>query len=561
MAFQVFGVKFGKEKRVPIERIPSIVTDLGTSGGIVNERMAGVGGDFVIYGQNFEAAFQTNIDKINFYRIMAENPFVNDAIEDIVNEAITIDELNGIISIDMTNTAFSASLKKEISKEFDNILKMLHFNQTGHDIFRRWYIDGQLYGYIVVDEQTNLGIQEVKLVDPRRIKKVIDVIKNHRDEEVGREEYYLYMPETVSTMEMWNKQGRDFQSTRAVKLTNDSVIYTWSGLVDLNEMPLSYLDKALKAYNQLNSLEDANVVYRLTRAPEKLAFYVDLDNMPKTQAESYMKSLIDKFKNKTVYDVNTGKVENSSRIQSMFHNYWMPRRNGKSTEITTVGGIGQTWADPNELDYYLKKLYRAMKIPVTRLSAETSTTFGRSNEITRDELKFQKLIDRYRTRFSMLFYELLRRQLLLKNIITLEDWEEEFDNIKFIFSKDMMFTEMKESDLLASRLANLDSVKPYIGTNGYFSKRWVALHVLNMTEDQYDEMQKEIAAEKAAGEYDNDAEAPAGIWADDSGSNLATERDNNALGDTGLDVDKRIGKEKPTNSTKADLGKSDEDEL
>lgn len=563
MAFyNVFGLQFGKEKQPSeIEKpLKSVVSDESSTGAVVNERLGGSGasGAFMIFGQSFEAAFQTNIDKINFYRVMAENPFVNNAIEDVVDDAVTYDIEKGTVSIRLEHTEFTGQVKQKIVAEFDEIVKLLQFETRGHEIFRKWYIDGQAYAHIIVNsDEPAAGIQEIRFADPRHIKKIIDVTKDKNNLELSREEYFLYIPENTNTFDKWNKQGRDFQTTTAVKLTNDSVIYIWSGLSDLNGMPLSELDKAIKSYNQLICMEDAIIVYRLSRAPEKLAFYIDVDNMPKTQAEQFMRTLIEKYKNKTVYDVRTGKVDNASNIQSMFHNYWLPRRNGKGTEISTVGGIGGEFAKPEEMDYFLKKLYRALQIPMTRLSSDTTTPFSHGSEITRDELKFAKMIDRFRARFSTLFYELLRRQLLLKNIITQEDWEDNQYGIKFDYAQDSMFQEMKTADLLAMRLNSLSSVKEYVGPGGFFSRQWVWNNVLNMSEHEIARMKTEIDVEEKRGEYKQ------GVLGtqDSSGGGMFGGGGDDDPGDVQKDFDKESddSAKNQTAKTAPNLGSDDDD--
>tara|TARA_B100001778_G_scaffold64668_1_gene50628 strand:+ start:870 stop:2387 length:1518 start_codon:yes stop_codon:yes gene_type:complete len=426
-----------------------------------------------------------NAQLIMKYRGTSMHPECDAAVEDIVNESVVSSNEVGKQSVDITmdNLKVSDGIKKQIKEEFDNIYSMLNFSEDGHDIFRRWYIDGRIYHHIVVNEAAlKAGIQEIRPIDSSKIRK-IKQIKRKKDPQTGAnlvekvDEFYIY-------------QEKPGQQTSGVKLSVDSVSYVTSGLLDESRKKiLGYLHKALKPLNQLRMMEDSLVIYRLSRAPERRMFYIDVGNLPRGKAEQYMKDIMSRYRNKIVYDAKTGEIRDDRKHMSMIEDFWIPRREGgRGTEITTLPG-GQNLGEIEDIIYFQKKLYKALNVPVNRLEQESQFSLGRTSEITRDELKFQKFIERLRTRFSHLFMGLLKTQLMLKGIITEEDWDDMKNDIVIDYIKDNHFTELKESELLRERLQTLDQASQYIGT--YFSKEWIMKNVLKLTDDDIESLEKQ----------------------------------------------------------------------
>jgi hypothetical protein len=420
------------------------------------------------------------------YRGVAMHPEVDAAIEDIVNEAIVGGE--DPISIDMDNLNVSDGIKKQIKDEFDNVCSMMNFNELGHDIFRRWYVDGRIYHHLVVDE-SNLkkGIIDIRPIDSARIRKVKQV-KKKKDPTTGADliekvdEYFIY-------------QEKPGAQTSGVKLSLDSVSYITSGLLDeTRRKVLSYLHKALKPINQLRMMEDSLVIYRLARAPERRIFYIDVGNLPRGKAEQYMKDIMTRYRNKLVYDAATGEIKDDRKHQSLLEDFWLPRREGgKGTEISTLPG-GDNLGQIDDIVYFQKKLYRALNVPINRLEQEAQFSLGRSSEISRDELKFQKFIDRLRARFSHLFMGILKTQLVLKGIATEEDWRDMKEDILIDFMRDNHFTELKETEILRERIQTLDQMSNYIGE--YFTKEWVMKNVLMFSDDDIEQLAKQAGEEE-----------------------------------------------------------------
>ena len=413
------------------------------------------------------------------------HPECDAAIEDIVNESVVSSNEVGKQSVDITmdNLKVSDGIKKQIKEEFDNIYSMLNFSEDGHDIFRRWYVDGRIYHHLVVNESAlKAGIQEIRPIDSSKIRKIKQV-KRKKDPQTGAnliekvDEFYIY-------------QEKPGQQTSGVKLSTDSVSYVTSGLLDESRKKvLGYLHKALKPLNQLRMMEDSLVIYRLSRAPERRMFYIDVGNLPRGKAEQYMKDIMSRYRNKIVYDAKTGEIRDDRKHMSMIEDFWIPRREGgRGTEITTLPG-GQNLGEIEDIIYFQKKLYKALNVPINRLEQESQFSLGRTSEITRDELKFQKFVERLRTRFSHLFMGLLKTQLMLKGIITEEDWDGMKNDIVIDYIKDNHFTELKESELLRERLQTLDQASQYIGT--YFSKEWIMKNVLKLTDDDIESLEKQ----------------------------------------------------------------------
>ena len=436
-----------------------------------------------------------NAQLILKYRGSAMHPETDAAIEDIISEAITVNSVTPAVSINLDNIPVSTSIKKQITEEFENIYNMLNFKELGHDIFRRWYIDGRLYHHLVVDE-SNLaaGIQEIRYMDAAKMRKVKQV-KSKKDPLTGAkliekvDEFYIF-------------QEKPGSQNAGVKMTLDSVSYITSGLLDeTRKKVVSFLHKALKPITQLRMMEDSLVIYRLARAPERRMFYIDVGNLPRGKAEQYMKDIMSKYRNKLVYDAKTGEIRDDRKHMSMLEDFWLPRREGgRGTEISTLPG-GENLGQIEDIIYFQKRLYRSLNVPMNRLEQEQQFSLGRATEISRDELKFQKFIDRLRNRFANMFYDILKKQLIIKNIITEDDWNTWKNKLTVNYSRDNHFTELKEAELLREKIQSLDQVSQYVGE--YFSKQWVQKNILLMDDDTIENMDKEIAAMQAQ-EPDND---------------------------------------------------------
>jgi hypothetical protein len=436
---------------------------------------------------DIEGIVKNENDLIRRYREVAQYADTDAAIEDIVNEAIISED--GSIKLDLDKVKLSDAIKKKMQDEFQNVLHLLRFSDRGHDIFRSWYIDGRVYYHIILDENNpKAGIAELRYVDPRKIRRIknIEKSKNAKGVEINKviDEYYLY-----------NDKGITEQTTQGVKLTLDSVIHAPSGLVDANTgMMLSNLHKAIKPVNQLKMIEDAVVIYRISRAPERRVFYIDVGNLPKLKAEQYVNDIMNKFRNKVVYDATTGEVRDDRKHLSMMEDFWMPRREGgKGTEITTLPG-GQNLGDIQDIQYFQQKLYQALNVPLSRLQQQQGFSLGRSTEITRDEIKFSKFIARLRKRFNALFYEALRVQLIAKNIIRPEEWDDLRKSMTFVYDLDNHFTELKDNEILMQRIQMLQQMEQYVGK--YYSASWVKKNILQLTDDEIKEMESEIEEDR-----------------------------------------------------------------
>ena len=435
---------------------------------------------------------RSDLDLINRYRSIAQQPECDSAIEDIVNESIVSDEKGQSVSLSLDRLNLSQTIKNKIREEFDEILRLLDFNEKGHDIFRRWYIDGRIYYHKIIDSKnTKKGIQEVRYIDPRKIKKVRDK-KVEKDQRTGLdvirqiEDFYLY-----------NDKGLDQATGTAsgIKLTADSISYCPSGLIDMTRgNVLSHLNKAIKPVNQLRMIEDALVIYRISRAPERRIFYIDVGNLPKVKAEAYLKDVMNRYRNKLVYDAKTGEIRDDRNHMSMLEDFWLPRREGgRGTEITTLPG-GSNLGEIDDIQYFQKKLYRSLNVPVSRLAEETGFQIGRSDNITRDELKFTKFVQRLRKKFSNLFSDMLKTQLVLKGVIAVEEWPAIKELLQFDYLQDGHFTELKNAELMQNRLDMLGTIESYVGT--YFSKEYVRKHILRMSDDEIQEIEDQIKDEE-----------------------------------------------------------------
>jgi hypothetical protein len=491
LAISLFGFKIGttEDAMAKAEQIPSFVPPTRDDGA-VEIAPGGAYGTFV----DLEGTAKSEAELTTRYREMSGQPEVDAAIDDIVNEAIVTDFRAAAVELDLDECDdLPESIKKRIHEEFDEVMIQLDFRNMCYEIFKRWYIDGRLFYHIMIDKtRPREGIQELRYIDPRRIRKVREPVKksaagllNQKNPQVpAYEEYYLYNPGGLA--------GAGY--TQGIKIAPDSICYINSGLLDnRNRMTLSYLHKAIKPLNQLRMLEDAVVIYRLSRAPERRIFYIDVGNLPKVKAEQYMRDMMVRHKNRLVYDAQTGEVRDDRKFMTMLEDFWLPRREGaRGTEITTLPG-GQNLGQMDDVYYFQKKLYKALNVPESRLQAETGFNMGRANEITRDEVKFAKFITRLRHRFSAIFNNLLEIQLALKGVMSREEWTKLKPQVQYNFLSDNSFQELKNQDLMTSRMVLLATVDPFLGK--YYSKNWVQKNVLRLTEEEIDELEAEIKKE------------------------------------------------------------------
>ena len=464
------------------------------------------------YGQyvDIEGVFRNEYDLIKRYREMSLHPECDEAIEDIVNEAIVSDLHDSPVEIDLSNLSVGDNIKKTIRDEFKYIKDLLDFDSKSHEIFRNWYIDGRLYYHKVIDlDNPRDGIQELRYIDALKVKYVRQMKKKDintptlitpQDKKLAitpeLDEYFEYNPTGGAAKSYSPTNGVQ----GSIKIAKDAVTYCTSGLVDRNKhITLSWLHKGIKALNQLRMIEDSLVIYRLSRAPERRIFYIDVGNLPKVKAEQYLREVMNRYRSKLVYDANTGEVRDDKKFMSMLEDFWLPRREGgRGTEITTLPG-GQNLGEITDINYFQKKLYKALGVPETRLGGEGGFNLGRSSEILRDELRFNKFVGRLRKRFSNMFLDMLKTQLLLKNVITVEDWSGMSEHIQFDYIYDNHFAELKQSELFQERMANLSQAEPYIGK--YFSQDYLRREILHQTDDEIVEQDKLIAAEIEAGLY------------------------------------------------------------
>jgi len=454
---------------------------------------------------DIEGIYRTEFDLIKRYREMALHPESDSAIEDIVNEAIVSDTNDTPVQINLDNLNASDGIKKKVREEFKNILDLLDFDKKSHEIYRNWYIDGRIYYHKVIDlKKPEEGIQELRYIDAMKMRYVRQQkkkegekynIKMQGDDPMDYEfpeieEYFIYNPKGTYPTGNINAKG----ASQGVKMSRDSVTYCTSGLVDRNKgSTLSYLHKAIKSINQLRMIEDSLVIYRLSRAPERRIFYIDVGNLPKVKAEQYLRDVMMRYRNKLVYDANTGEIRDDKKYMAMLEDFWLPRREGgRGTEISTLPG-GQNLGEITDIEYFKKKLYRSLNVPPSRMDGEGGFNLGRSSEILRDEVKFSKFVGRLRKRFSNMFTDMLKTQLLLTNVVTPEDWEVMSEHIQYDFLYDNHFTELKEAELVNERMALLATVEPYIGK--YYSQDYVRRKIIRQTEDEILEEDKKIEQE------------------------------------------------------------------
>ena len=445
------------------------------------------------FGQylDMEVNAKNDSDLIRRYREVAQNPECDMAIEDIVNEVIVSDERDSPVTLSLDKLDISENIKQKIRDEFNEVLSLLAFEEKGHDIFKRWYTDGRIYFHKVIDPQSpRKGITELRYIDPRKIKKVRE-IKKHRDSKSKG----IEVVEKTAEWFVYNEKGIQTGNTNAgVKISTDSIVYVTSGVIDQNKnMVLSHLHKAIKPVNQLRMIEDAVVIYRIVRAPERRIFYVDVGNLPKVKAEQYLRDVMARYRNKLVYDASTGEIRDDRKHMSMLEDFWLPRREGaKGTEVSTLAG-GQNLGEIADVQYFQKKLYKSLNVPISRMESENGFNLGRAAEITRDELKFTKFVQRLRKRFTQLFHDVLKTQLVLKGIITIEDWSKLKEHIQYDYLRDGYFSELKNAEILRERLNLANEVSPYVGK--YFSVEYVRKNVLRQSDEDIIEIDSQIRDE------------------------------------------------------------------
>ena len=499
MAIKLFGFTLGSkdivQEQKPEQPSFALPTETNDDGAVTITQNAHYG-TYV----DLEGSVRNELELITRYREMANHPELEMAIDDIVNEAITHDVTGRTVDIVLDNLKQPDAVKKKIVEEFNNILKMLNFNNLADDLFKRWYIDGRIYYHVVVDEKKpKEGIQELRYIDPRKIRKVREILKG-RDPKTGANiiqsiaEYYVYQDKGTTT------QTYTAQVNSGLRIAPTSVINVNSGLMDAkNTFVISYLHKAIKPLNQLRMIEDAVVIYRISRAPERRIFYIDVGNLPKGKAEQYLRDIMIKYKNKMVYDASTGELRDDRKHMSMLEDFWLPRREGgKGTEITTLPA-GQNLGELEDVKYFRQKLMQSLNVPVSRLEPQQGGMIGlgRVSEVTRDEVKFTKFIIRLRNKFSQIFDNALAIQLSLKGICSREEWDQFKEDVYYDYKKDNNFTEMRDAEILRERLSVLQTVDPYLGR--YYSTQWVKKKILQMNDEEIEQMQKEMDEEEEQG--------------------------------------------------------------
>jgi len=479
-----FGFEIKRKGNVEPIR-PSFVPDTEEDGSGVIQ----AGGHFGAYLDLDGDKAKNEVDLIFKYRDIAAQPETDAAIEDIVNESIVGDNDEAPVNLILDQLEISDKIKESVKNEFETVLQLLNFNAYAHDIFRKWYVDGRLPYHIIIDEKSpKNGIKELRYIDPTMLRKVKEV-EEEKDPKTGamiitkQQEYFLF------------QDGKMNASNQGIKIHPDAIAYATSGMLDpTRKRILSYLHKAIKPVNQLRMMEDSLVIYRISRAPERRIFYIDVGNLPKGKAEEYLKGIMSQYRNKLVYDASTGDLKDDRKHMSMLEDFFLPRREGgRGTEITTLPG-GENLGQIDDIVYFQKRLYKSLNVPISRLEQEQQFTLGRSTEISRDEIKFKKFIDRLRKRFSDVFNQLLRTQLILKGIITEQDWDEWKTYIAYDYIEDNYFAELKESEMMRERFDMLGTVDEYAGK--YVSIEWIAKNVLKMDDDAIKDMEKQIKAEK-----------------------------------------------------------------
>lgn len=504
----IFGFEIKKATEDNDEEIVSFAPPMNDEGALnVGTALGGSYGMLL----DLEGSAKTEAELVTRYRQMTINPEIQQAVDEIVNEAISIDSDDNVVDIILDDVEVPDKIKEKIVEEFDSVLSLLDFSNNGYDIFSKFYVDGRLNYHVIIDEKKlKDGIKELRYIDPRKIRLIREIeSKPIAGQSAGaytkniKKEYYMYSENGFGSQKSTSSIGGSNDSVGGVRIAKDSIVRVTSGLMnETNSLVLSHLQKAIKPLNQLRMLEDATVIYTLTRAPERRVFYIDVGNLPKAKAEQYLHDMMARHKNKVVYDPKSGEISDDRKMMTMTEDYWFPRREGsRSTEIDTLPA-GQGLGDNENLSYFLNKLYKSLNVPIGRLQPENMYSFGRTSEITREELKFAKFVLRLRLKFSILFDSILERQLILKGIISPSEWKEIKNKIRYDFIQENYFQELKEAEIIKERLGTLRDTEEYVGK--YFSLEWVRKNILQMTDDEIKEMNKQISAEKKAGLYSED---------------------------------------------------------
>ena len=493
---EIFG--FEIKRKSDEDNAPSFVAPINDDGAQVLE--IGQGGYSIGGGMaqgsfiDMEGGVKSEQDLIVRYRQMSLIPEVDMAIDDIVQEAISNNDLDSPVGINLDGTKFSDSIKSKIREEFVEVLRLLRFNQTANDVFRKWYVDGRMYFHLLVDpKNAKKGIVGVRMIDPIQIKKIREVQKKKNAQGVEVidkvDEYYTY------NQGGFEKNYVAGQTSQTLRISPDAIVYCTSGMMDAQRRNIiGYMHKGLKAANQLRMMEDALVIYRISRAPERRIFYIDVGNLPKAKAEQYLADTMTRYKNKLVYNADTGEVRDDRKHMSMLEDFWLPRREGgRGTEITTLPG-GQNLGEIEDIIYFQRKLFRSLNVPISRLETESGFSLGRTTEISRDEVKFSRFVDRLRMKFSNMFIDILRAQLALKGVLPIEEWEFEKENIRFDFQKDSHFVELKDAEIQRERITTLRELDEFVGK--YFSQQWVRKNVLRQSEEEIEMIDGQIEDEK-----------------------------------------------------------------
>lgn len=491
---KLFGFEF--QRKIPVDVTPSFAPREADDGAVV----VAAGGAYGTY-IDLDGTVRTEAELVTKYREMSLQPEIDSAVDEIVNESIDISE-EDIVQINLDNLEIPERVKKAIRDEFGVILNILNFQSRAYEIYRRWYIDGRIYYHVIIDEKdTKAGIKEVRYVDPRKIRKIREVSKRKVPGGDGGE---AIIPKVQNEYFVFNDKGFNYgnktvgPTTTGMKIARDSIVYITSGLTDTQgTMVLSYLHKAIKSLNQLRTLEDALVIYRLARAPERRIWYIDVGNLPKMKAEQYVRDIMVKHKNRLIYNGDTGEVRDDRKFMTMLEDYWLPRREGgRGTEVTTLPG-GQTLGEMDDVLYFQKRLYQTLNVPVNRLNSDALFSIGRATEVTRDELKFAKFITRLRGRFSTLFTSLLEKQVVLKGIMSIEDWQNIQADIKYDYAKDNYFTELKDAEILQNRAQLMMTLEQGGLLGKYYSHKWARRNILHQSDDAIEEQDKEINEEES----------------------------------------------------------------
>jgi len=534
---RLFGFEFNR--KVETDTIaPSFAPKEADDGALI----VAAGGAYGTY-IDLDGTVRTEAELVTKYREMSLQPEIDAAVDEIINESIDIGE-DELVQIDLDDLEITEKTKKAIREEFKNVLNILNFNGKAYEIYRRWYIDGRLYYHVIIDDKdTKAGIKELRYIDPRKIRKIREVNKRRVPGGIGNE---AVIPKVQNEYFIFNDKGFNYgnksvgPSTTGLKIAKDSIVHVVSGLTDTQgTMVLSYLHKAIKPLNQLRTLEDALVIYRLARAPERRIWYIDVGNLPKMKAEQYVRDIMVKHKNRLIYDGATGEVRDDRKFMTMLEDYWLPRREGgKGTEVTTLPG-GQTLGEMDDVLYFQKKLYGTLNVPVSRLNSDALFSVGRATEITRDEVKFAKFITRLRGRFAQLFMSLLEKQLVLKQIMSIEDWHNIASDIRFEFAKDNYFMELKDSEIIQNRIQLVQQLDGANMVGKYYSHEWVRKEILKQSDDMIEEMNEQMDEESKDPRWNMEMMQPTGdeMPADGQDTQAPQEADDE---DSGDDTAKKI---------------------